>query len=104
MAMKSTYLFVYPRLLLVDVRINHKAFIANVQMERSWLDNHTTESSANRLAGKVSEELKRLIAEWRATAESRKPRAWAFEDGLESDAFDRCADELEALLETAPNS
>ena len=63
MAMKSTYLFVYPRLLLVDVRKNRKAFIANVQMERSWLDNHTTESSANRLAGKVSKELKRLIAQ-----------------------------------------
>ena len=62
-AMKPTYLFVYPRLLLVNVKTNRKAFSAYVQMEGSWLDNHTTESSAKRLAGKVSEELKRLVAQ-----------------------------------------
>ena len=62
-AMKPTYLFVYPRLLLVDVKTNRKAFTAYVQMEGSWLDKHTTESSAKRLAGKVSEELKRLLAQ-----------------------------------------
>ena len=62
-AMKPTYLFVYPRLLLVDVKTKRKAFTAYVQMEGSWLDNHTTESSAKRLAGKVSEELKRLVAQ-----------------------------------------
>ena len=62
-AMKPTYLFVYPRLLLVDVKTNRKAFTAYVQMEGSWLDNHTTASSAKRLAGKVSEELKRLAVQ-----------------------------------------
>ena len=62
-AMKPTYLFVYPRLLLVDVKTRRKAFTAYVQMEGSWLDNTTTSSSAKRLAGKVSEELKRLVAQ-----------------------------------------
>lgn len=62
-AMKPTYLFVYPRLLMVDVKTNRKAFTSYVQMEGSWLDNHTTASSAKRLAGKVSEELKRLAAQ-----------------------------------------
>jgi hypothetical protein len=62
-AMKPTYLFVYPRLLLVDVKTNRKAFTSYVQMEGSWLDNHTTASSAKRLADKVSEELKRLAAQ-----------------------------------------
>jgi hypothetical protein len=62
-AMKPTYLFVYPRLLLVDVKTKRKAFTAYVQMEGSWLDNHTTGSSAKRLAGKVSKGLKRLAAQ-----------------------------------------
>jgi hypothetical protein len=59
-AMKPTYLFVYPRLLLVDVKTKRKAFTAYVQMEGSWLDNTTTSSSANRLADKVSKELKKM--------------------------------------------
>lgn len=59
-AMKPTYLFVYPRLLLVDVKTKRKAFASYVQMEGSWLDNHTTTSSANNLANKVIEELKKL--------------------------------------------
>lgn len=62
-AMKPTYLFVYPRLLLVDVKTKRKAFTAYVQMEGSWLDNTTTSSSANRLASKVSEELKKLVVQ-----------------------------------------
>lgn len=62
-AMKPTYLFVYPRLLLVDVKTKRKAFTAYVQMEGSWLDNTTTSSSANRLAGKVSEELKKMAVQ-----------------------------------------
>ncbi len=59
-AMKPTYLFVYPRLLLVEVNTKRKAFTSYVQMEGSWLDNHTTASSANRLADKVSTELKKI--------------------------------------------
>jgi hypothetical protein len=59
-AMKPTYLFVYPRLLLVDVKTKRKAFTAYVQMEGSWLDQHTTASSAVNLAKKVSADLKKL--------------------------------------------
>ncbi len=59
-AMKPTYLFVYPKLLLVDVHTKRKAFTAYVQMEGSWLDKTTTASSANSLAGKVSDQLKKL--------------------------------------------
>jgi len=44
------------------------------------------------------EELKKLIESWRERAESSRPRPWAYDDGRESDAFDRCADELEELL------
>ncbi len=62
-AMKPTYLFVYPRLLLVDVKTKRKVFTSYVQMEGSWLDNHTTASSANRLADKVSAELKKLAGQ-----------------------------------------
>lgn len=59
-AMKPTYLFVYPRLLLVDVKTKRKAFTAYVQMEGSWLDKDHTASSAKNLAGKVAAELKNL--------------------------------------------
>jgi hypothetical protein len=62
-AMKPTYLFVYPRLLLVDVKTKRKAFTAYVQMEGSWLENNTTASSAEMLADKVSVELKKLSGE-----------------------------------------
>jgi hypothetical protein len=59
-AMKPTYLFVYPRLLLVDVKTKRKAFTAYVQLEGSWLEERTTENSAQRLAEKVNNELKRI--------------------------------------------
>lgn len=59
-AMKPTYLFVYPRLLLVDIKTKRKAFTAYVQMEGSWLDEHTTASSAENLAEKVSADLRKL--------------------------------------------
>lgn len=59
-AMKPTYLFVYPRLLLVDIKTKRKAFTTYVQMEGSWLDKTTTASSAKNLANKVSAELKKL--------------------------------------------
>ena len=63
-AMKPTYLFVYPRLLLVDVKTKRKAFTSYVQMEGSWLETTTTASSAKSLAKKVSAELKKLA--WQA--------------------------------------
>ena len=59
-AMKPTYLFVYPRMLLVDINTKRKAFTAYVQMEGSWLDKEHTASSAKNLAGKVTAELKQL--------------------------------------------
>ena len=59
-AMKPTYLFVYPRLLLVEIATKRKAFTAYVQMEGSWLEKTTTANSAQRLAEKVSIKLKEL--------------------------------------------
>lgn len=59
-AMKPTYLFVYPRLLLVDVKTKRKAFASYVQMEGSWLEKDHTASSAKNLANKVIAELKKL--------------------------------------------
>lgn len=59
-AMKPTYLFVYPRLLLVDIKTKRKIFTAYVQMEGSWLEKDTTASSAKNLANKVIAELKKL--------------------------------------------
>ena len=59
-AMKPTYLFVYPRMLLVDINTKRKAFTAYVQMEGSWLDKEHTASSAKNLANKVTAELKQL--------------------------------------------
>ena len=58
-AMKPTYLFVYPRLLLVEIATNRKAFTAYVQMEGSWLEKSTTANSARRLAEKVTNEIGR---------------------------------------------
>ena len=59
-AMKPTYLFVYPRMLLVDIKTKRKAFTAYVQMEGSWLDKEHTASSAKNLANKVIAELKKM--------------------------------------------
>lgn len=66
-AMKPTYLFVYPRLLLVEIATKRKAFTAYVQMEGSWLEKTTTANSARRLAEKVSNELKELCCGTPAT-------------------------------------
>lgn len=73
-AMKPTYLFVYPRLLLVDVKTKRKAFTSYVQMEGSWLETTTTASSAKSLAKKVSAELKKLAgqANWCAIRQYRR--------------------------------
>lgn len=61
-AMKPTYLFVYPRLLLIDIKTKRKAFTAYVQMEGSWLEKNTTARSAQSLATKVSVDLKKIAA------------------------------------------
>jgi len=62
-AMKPTYLFVYPRLLLVDIKTKRKAFTAYVQMEGSSLDNNGTASSARNLAAKVTVALRELAGQ-----------------------------------------
>ena len=59
-AMKPTYLFVYPRMLLVDIKTKRKVFTGYVQMEGSWLDKVHTASSAKNLASKVIAQLKQL--------------------------------------------
>ncbi len=46
----------------------------------------------------IIEQLKQLVVSWKEKAESTRPRAWAYEDGLESDAYNRCAEELEEAL------
>ncbi len=59
-AMKPTFLFVYPRLLLVDVKTGRIAFTAYAQLESSWSDSGTTILTGKTLADKVTVELKKL--------------------------------------------
>ena len=59
-AFKPTYLFVYPRTLLVDIAtrkvVQSKAF----QLESSWSDPNTTVNTAKRIAKAVAEKLTEL--------------------------------------------
>ncbi|MDI1309268.1 MAG: DUF2380 domain-containing protein [Methylotenera sp.] len=59
-AMKPTYLFVYPRLLLVDIKTKQKAFTTYVQLEGSWTEKNTTAHSGAMLAKKVSDQLREM--------------------------------------------
>ncbi|PKK87793.1 MAG: hypothetical protein CVV64_21520 [Candidatus Wallbacteria bacterium HGW-Wallbacteria-1] len=61
-ALKSTYLFVYPRILLVDIRTADVVMARAAQLESSWSDENTTKRTAEKLADMVSEELKTLTA------------------------------------------
>ena len=60
-AMKPTYLFVYPRLLMIDIKTKRKAFTTYVQLEGSWSEKNTTAHSGKMLAKKVSDQLKEMI-------------------------------------------
>lgn len=59
-ALKPTYLFVYPRILLVDIKKQQVIFASYVQLESSWLDNNTTARSAQNLANKLVNKLKQV--------------------------------------------
>ena len=62
-ALKPTYLFVYPRTLLVDIKTRKVVQARASQLESSWLDKNTTARSAEKLANMVSEELKKLAGQ-----------------------------------------
>lgn len=62
-ALKPTYLFVYPRILLVDIKTQKVVMAKASQLESSWSDKNTTARSAERLADMVSEELKKLAGQ-----------------------------------------
>jgi len=61
-ALKPTYLFVYPRILLVDIRTAEVVMARAAQLESSWTDQNTTKRTAEKLADMVSTELKTLTA------------------------------------------
>ena len=62
-ALKPTYLFVYPRILLVDIKAQKVVMARASQLESSWSDKNTTARSAEKLADMVSEELKKLAGQ-----------------------------------------
>lgn len=59
-ALKPTYLFVYPRILLVDIKTAEVVMARAAQLESSWSDQNTTKRTAEKLADMVSAELKTL--------------------------------------------
>jgi hypothetical protein len=60
-ALKPTYLFVYPRILLVDIKTQKVVMARAAQLESAWSDKNTTARTAEKLANMVSEELKALV-------------------------------------------
>lgn len=54
-ALKPTYLFVYPRVLVVDVKTKAVVLATYAQLESSWQDKNTTTHTAEILAKKVIE-------------------------------------------------
>lgn len=56
-ALKPTYLFVYPRVLVVDVKTKAVVLATYAQLESSWQDKNTTTRTAEVLAKKVIEKL-----------------------------------------------
>ena len=62
-ALKPTYLFVYPRILLIDIK-THKVVMAKAaQLESSWSDKNTTARTAEKLAKIVSDALNKIQAQ-----------------------------------------
>lgn len=59
-AFKPTYLFVYPRLLLVDMKTGKVVMSKYAQLESSWSDQNTTVRTGEKLAGIVQERLELL--------------------------------------------
>lgn len=60
-AFKPTYLFVYPRLLIVDMKTKKVVMSKYAQLESSWSDQNTTIRTAEKLAETVKERLDLLI-------------------------------------------
>lgn len=56
-AMKPTYLFVYPRLLMVDAKNKKVVMSKYAQLESSWSDENTTVRTGHKLAEFVKERL-----------------------------------------------
>jgi hypothetical protein len=54
-ALKPTYLFVYPRILLVDIKSKKVVLAKAAQLESSWTDQSTTARTAEKLAAMVSD-------------------------------------------------
>lgn len=61
-AFKPTYLFVYPRLLMVDTRTSKVVMSKYAQLESSWSDQNTTVRTAEKLADLVKQRLDALRA------------------------------------------
>lgn len=59
-ALKPTYLFVYPRILLVEVKSGKVLMPSYAQLESSWSDQNTTARTADFLAKQVSVKLREL--------------------------------------------
>ena len=62
-ALKPTYLFVYPRILMVDIKAQQVAYASYAQLESSWSDKNTTAHTAEILANKVSAKLRELVSQ-----------------------------------------
>lgn len=54
-ALKPTYLFVYPRILLVDIKAKKVVMAKAAQLESSWSDKNTTARTAEKLAVMVND-------------------------------------------------
>ena len=57
-ALKPTYLFVYPRILLVDVKQKKVVLAKAYQLESSWSDQNTTANTARKIAEAVAAAIK----------------------------------------------
>jgi len=59
-ALKPTYLFVYPRILLVDIKQQKVVMSKAAQLESSWTDKETTAKTAEKLAQIVADQLMKI--------------------------------------------
>lgn len=62
-ALKPTYLFVYPRILLVDIKMRKVVMAKAAQLESSWSDKNTTARTGEKLAEMVSAKLHELAGQ-----------------------------------------
>ena len=56
-ALKPTYLFVYPRVLLIDVQTKKVTKARAFQLESSWTDQNTTIITGKKIANAIKEDL-----------------------------------------------